>query len=371
MSVHGQTIIQWIEQLAPKHLAEDWDNVGLLVGSLHKQVSKVLTTLDVTEEVVQEAIDHRIDLIIAHHPLIFRPLTHVRTDLPQGRMLAQLLKHDIAVYVAHTNLDIANGGLNDWLAASLNLRDIKVMAATDQEQLKKLAVFVPKAEEQKVRAALGQAGAGFIGQYSHCTFRTEGIGTFLPLEGTNPYIGEQGKIEQVEEVKIETLFPASIEKRVIQAMLKAHPYEEVAYDVYTLDQKGETYGLGRVGKLEHEMTVKQLVAQLKETWGISHCRVVGSPDQTVSQVAVLGGSGSKFVGKALFSGADVLITGDIDYHTAHDALMNGLIVIDAGHFIEKIMVGELRKYLQQKASEQKAQLDILATSVAVDPFLPM
>lgn len=368
MSVHGQTVLQWMEQLAPKHLAEEWDNVGLLVGTVHKHVSRVLVTLDVTDEVVSEAIENEVDLIISHHPPIFRPLSHIRTDLPQGKLLAQLLKHDIAVYVSHTNLDIANGGLNDWLASALELNSVDVLAPTYHEPLKKLAVFVPKENEQNVREALGHAGAGFIGQYSHCTFRTEGIGTFLPLAGSNPYIGESGKIEHVQEVKIESIYPASLEKRVIQAMLKAHPYEEVAYDVYPLEQKGEVYGLGRIGLLNEEMTVEQLITFIKQRLGVNHCRITGDVNSKVKKVAVLGGSGSKFVNKALFSGADALITGDIDYHTAHEAIMNGLIIIDAGHVIEQIMMKGVREYLERTAENLNVQLEVIETSASFDPF---
>ncbi|MDQ0339657.1 dinuclear metal center YbgI/SA1388 family protein [Caldalkalibacillus uzonensis] len=368
MSVHAQTVIQWLEQFAPKSLAVEKDPIGLQIGTLNKKVNKVLITLDVTPAVVEEAIAKGAGLIIAHHPPVFRPLAHLRTDLPQGKVLARLLQHDIAVYAAHTNLDVAPGGLNDWLAQRLELSDVEVLAPTQHETLKKLMVFVPRDHEAQVRQALGDAGAGHIGNYSHCTFRTDGIGTFKPGEGTNPFIGSQGEIEQVEEVKIETIFPASIEKQVIQAMIKAHPYEEVAYDIYQLDQPGEARGLGRIGYLKQEISLQAFAAQVKEAFDVPFCRVVGPLDAPVKKVAVLGGDGNKYVQQALFKGADVLVTGDVYFHTAQDALMAGLKLVDPGHHAEKVMIRGLQQVLTEKAKEHKVSVDILSSEVNTDPF---
>lgn len=368
MSVHGQTIIQWFESFCPKHLAEEWDKVGLQLGTLQKQVSRVLITLDVTPEVVDEAIERKAELIIAHHPIIFRPLSNLRTDLPGGKLYEKLLKHDISVYAAHTNLDITEGGLNDWLAEALQLQNTKILTTTYREALKKLVVFVPKQDESKVRQALGNAGAGHIGQYSHCTFRTEGLGTFIPLEGTNPYIGEQGSLEEVEEVRIETIYPAPLEKKVLQAMFKSHPYEEVAYDIYPVQQEGKSYGLGRVGELAQEMPLKEFAEQIKNAFQVPACRVVGELDRPVKKVAVLGGSGSKYIQAAMFNGADVFVTGDIDFHTAHDALMNGLMIVDPGHHIEQIMINGVKAVLEQQVKKHKQEVEILASTCHTEPF---
>lgn len=368
MSAHGQTIIQWMESLAPKHLAYEWDNVGLQVGSLQKSVQKVMVTLDVTPEVAQEAIENDVDLIIAHHPIIFRPLKNLRTDLPVGGLIEKLLQHNIAVYASHTNLDIAKGGVNDWLAEKLGLKNVDVLIPTHTEKLKKLIVFVPINDEAKVREALGNAGAGWIGNYSHCTFRSRGTGTFLPQEGTNPYIGEQGKVEQVDEVKLETIFQELLEKKVLQALFKAHPYEEVAYDIYLLDQPGTTYGLGRIGYLKEEMNLTQFTEEVKLKLGVPACRVVGSHQNTVKKVAVIGGSGSKYVNQAKFKGADVIVTGDVDYHTAHDAMMTGIDIIDPGHHIEKVMISGVKDYLEKMADENKAKIKIVQSSLHTEPF---
>lgn len=368
MSVSGQRVVQWLEQFAPKSLAVEGDKIGLQLGTLNKQVKKVLVTLDITEAVVQEAIEEQVDLIIAHHALIFRPLAHVRTDLPAGRIIASLLQHDIAVYVAHTNLDIASGGLNDWLAERLGLTETEILSVTYTEPLKKLVTFVPLDSERKVREALGAAGAGWIGNYSHCTFRQEGIGTFLPLEGTDPYIGKQGTLEEVQEVKIETIYPEKIERKLIQALFKAHPYEEVAYDLYPLANQGESFGLGRIGRLKEQISLKALAEQVKQAFDVPYCRVVGDLNQMVEKVAILGGDGNKYMQAALHQGADVFITGDIYYHTAHDALLQGLNMIDPGHNIEKVMIVELQQLLQQMALENKVELEVLASKINTEPF---
>lgn len=369
MSVHGQTIIQWFEQHAPKHLALDGDKIGLQIGTLQKEVTHVLITLDVTPEVVQEAIDNQVNLIIAHHPIIYRPLPFLRTDKPYGKMIEQLMKHNITVYIAHTNLDVAEGGVNDLLAEKLGLNETEVLSPTASETLKKLIVFVPKQNEAELRKALGDAGAGHIGDYSHCSFRSEGVGTFLPGSGTSPHIGTQGKLEQVNEVKIETIFPASIEKKVLNAMIKSHPYEEVAYDIYKLEQKGKTVGLGRIGYLREEMSLKQFAEHVKVVFDVPRCRVIGDMEKSVKKVAVLGGDGNKYMNDASFKGADVFVTGDVYFHTAHDALMNGLNVVDPGHHVEKVMMEGVSQWLKEEAEKNRSNLNVSISRVHTEPFI--
>jgi dinuclear metal center YbgI/SA1388 family protein len=368
MAVNGNTLIQWFEQFAPRYLAVDGDKVGLQVGTLQKEVNKVMVTLDVTEEVIDEAIEEKIDLIIVHHPILYRPLAQLRTDGPFGRLIEKCIKNDIAVYSAHTNLDIAKGGVNDWLAERLSLVNTEVLSVTYEEPLKKLVVFVPVAEEQKVREAIGDVGAGWIGQYSHCTYRTRGTGTFLPLEGSNPFIGQKGKVVQVDEVRIETIFPQNLEKKVIRAMLKAHPYEEVAYDIYPIEKKGEAYGLGRVGKLDNEMTLRDFTSHVKKAFNVPTCRVVGNLDAKVRKVAILGGDGNKYMNAALFKGVDVFVTGDVYFHTAQDALLNGLNLVDPGHHIEKVMIDGVTSILQNAVIKNKAQVEILGSKTNTEPF---
>lgn len=365
--VNGHEVIQLFEQFSPKAFAMEGDKIGLQIGALNQTVEKVLIALDVTEEVVEEAITKNVQLIIAHHPPIFRPLKKIATDTPAGRMIARLIKHDIAVYAAHTNLDVAKGGVNDLLAEALGLKDPQVLVPTYEDQLKKLVVFVPEENAEQIREALGNAGAGAIGDYSHCSFTASGKGRFLPGENTNPHIGEQGKLEAVNEVRVETVFPQSIEKKVIQAMIKAHPYEEVAYDVYRLENSGEQLGLGRIGKVE-ETTLGDYANFVKEALGVNKVRVVGDLNAKVKKAAVLGGDGNKYFTQAKFRGADVYITGDIYYHTAHDALMDGLNMIDPGHNVEKIMKKGTASVMERLCKEKGYDVQFLASEIDTDPF---
>ncbi len=368
MLAHGQTVIQYVEQLAPKSIAMEGDKIGLHVGTLQKPVKKVMIVLDVLEEVVDEAIAEGVDLLIAHHAVIFRPLKHLRTDLAAGKLYEKLIKHDIAVYTAHTNLDVAEGGMNDWLAEAIGLTDVQVLETTQTDNLKKLVVFVPATHREAVLQAVTAAGAGWIGNYSHCSFQAEGTGTFLPREGTKPFVGEQGKLEAVEEVRLETVMPASRQSAVIKAMKAAHPYEEVAYDVYPLDLPGKALGIGRIGRLPSPITLRELAAQVKASFSLEGLRVVGKLDALVKKVAVVGGDGNRFVSTAAFRGADVLVTGDIYYHTAHDAMADGIHLIDAGHNIEKIMKDKLAGYIKDRLEQEGYQTDVIASQVHTDPF---
>lgn len=368
MYAHGQTVRQMIESLAPKHLAEEWDKVGLQVGTLQKELKKVMVTLEVTEAVIEEAVREEVDLIVAHHPIIFRPLHHLVTDFAQGRKLGKLIKHDIAVYAAHTNLDITEGGMNDWMAEALQLVDVSPMKEVYTEKLFKLVVFVPIDHQERVLQAMFEAGAGWIGDYSHCSFNLEGTGTFLPQEGTDPYIGKPGQIERVKEMRIETIVPEHLRKAVVQAMLKAHPYEEVAYDVYTLDLPGRSFGLGRSGKLSEAMSLSSFAEQVKEAFGVSSVRVVGDTEREVRKVAVLGGSGSKYVRDAIRAGADVFVTGDIDYHTAQDALADGICLIDPGHHAEEIMKENFATVLRRQLESAGYATEVFASTTPTDPF---
>lgn len=365
--VNGHEIIGLFEQFSPKGYAMEGDKIGLQVGSLNKRIDKVLVALDVLEEVVDEAIEKGVQLIICHHPVIYRPLHKITTDIPAGRMIEKLIKHDIAVYAAHTNLDVAKGGVNDLLAQALGLSNIEVLVPTYEMKLMKLVVFVPEKDANKVAMAIGDAGAGFIGNYSHCTFSAAGVGQFLPGDNTNPHIGIPGKLEAVNEVRIETILPDHLEKKVLSAMFKAHPYEEVAYDLYPLENKGETLGLGRIGTI-NEMTLKEFALLTKEALNVDGLRVVGDLKAPVRKVAVLGGDGNKYFMSAKFKGADVYVTGDMYYHTAHDAMMAGLNIIDPGHNVEKVMKAGVAKVLSKMFDEKGYNVSVLPSEINTDPF---
>lgn len=369
MPIKCRALIAELEKLAPKHLAEEWDNVGLLVGDPDQLIHKVIVTLDIDGEVVDEALKVGANMIIAHHPLIFKGLKNLRADLPLASLLTKLIKNGIAVYAAHTNLDSAPGGVNDVLAQKLKLIDIKPLTSVHQDKLCKLVVFVPVSHVEKVRKAISEAGAGHVGNYSHCTFATEGIGSFLPLAGTNPYIGKTGSLEFVPEYRLETIVPMQLKSQVINAMIAAHPYEEVAYDEYLLLNSGASYGLGRIGRLEETVTFETLINQVKTVLNITAVKAAGSTTTKITRVAVCGGSGAELVRNAVKAGADVLITGDVKYHEAQQAVAEGLAVIDAGHFAtEQPIVECVVSYLANCVNKNSLSIEIIASTSNRDIF---
>lgn len=368
MPVKCQTIIDAMEKLAPRYLAESWDNVGLLVGSPGQEITKLLIALDVTPELAARAGREGVDMIVAHHPLIFQPLKSIRIDQPLGAVLAGLLKHDIAVLAAHTNLDSAIGGVSDILAASLGLKDTRPLAGHG-EKLLKLVVFVPESHTEDVREAITRAGAGHIGNYSHCTFQTPGTGTFLPLEGTNPFIGQQGKLESVSEYRLETILPEAASRRVVGAMLRAHPYEEVAYDLYPLANKTVVAGLGRIGELSEPLSLSHIIGKVKTGLGLEHVRIAGDGSRLVKKIAVCGGAGGSLISAAAEAGADLFVTGDVKYHEAQEASQLGLTVIDAGHFAtERPAMDAVAAYLSECSSRDGWDVAISTDTMNKDVF---
>ncbi|MFB5662087.1 Nif3-like dinuclear metal center hexameric protein [Alteribacillus sp. HJP-4] len=365
---NGNYIIQLFEEWCPKAYAVEGDKVGLMIGTLNKPVNNVMVALDVVEEVVDEAIEKKVDLIIAHHPLLFRPLKSIDTASGQGPIIEKCIKHDIAVYAAHTNLDIAEGGVNDMLADALNLHNTEVLVPLFTVPLKKLVAFVPEDHVSEVRKALGGSGAGFIGDYSHCTFSTPGTGTFIPGEGTNPYLGDPGKMEFASEQRIETVVPENILNKVTKALIDSHPYEEPAYDIYPLELEGKMLGLGRIGELDSSMSFESFITKVKQAFGLRNVRVSGNVNKEVKKIAVLGGDGNKYWQAAKRLGADVYITGDVYFHTAHDAAMDGLTMLDPGHHVEQIMKNGVKSKLDEMLGKSKYSTVITASSVSTEPF---
>ncbi|WZY00994.1 Nif3-like dinuclear metal center hexameric protein [Bacillus sp. FSL W7-1360] len=368
-ALHMQTLLAHFATFAPKHYEMDGDKNGLMVGTLNKHVKRVMTALDVLEETIDEAIDEQVDLIIAHHPLLFRPLKQIDTSTAIGRIVSKALQHDITIYAAHTNLDVAQGGVNDLLAKQLNLTNTRVLVPTHTEAMQKLVVFVPMSHIEEVREALGQAGAGHIGEYSHCAFQTEGTGTFRPSVGANPYIGSAGKQEFVEEIRLETIVTKKQCKAVLTALKRTHPYEEPAYDVYPLEEPAEQLGLGRIGSVHEATNLNAYARFVKEALQLQAVRVVGNGDTPIRKVAVLGGDGNKYVGAAKRAGADVLITGDVYYHVAQDALMDEFCLIDAGHHIEHVMKEGVASRLQAFVVQEGYDAEVFASTRSTDPFL--
>jgi dinuclear metal center YbgI/SA1388 family protein len=354
-----QTVINIMEKLAPRKLAMEWDNPGLAIGDFAGKINKILVALSVTPEVVHYAAESGFNMIISHHPMFFKPIKALRKDLPLGKMVYEAVKHDITIYSAHTNLDITENGVNDELARVLDLEDIRVLKQTAEEPLKKIVVFVPQGYEDAVRNAMAEAGAGFLGNYSHCSFNIEGKGTFKPERGADPFIGEEGKLERVDEVRIETIAPENLVRKIISAMLRVHPYEEVAYDIYPLENTGTVLGLGRVGNLKKSVSLKSLCETVKLKLSAAYVRVTGELDKEISKVAVCGGAGGDLISAASFAGADVLITGDVKYHDAVDAKAFDLAIIDAGHFsTENLVLPALAHYLEREIQFLGEKVDI-------------
>lgn len=365
-TVKNADVFQAMERWAPQTLAYDWDNVGLQVGSFSKPVQKVMITLDVLEPVVDEAVNKQVDLIIAHHPMLFKPLRQLNVDSMEGRIMQKLIQNEISVYAAHTNLDVANGGVNDMLCDIIGINETVALQEESIEKLIKFSVNVPESHTDDVRDAMAAVGAGHIGEYSHCTFQTQGQGTFMPLEGTDPFIGEQNELARVDEVKMETIAPENILNELVQAVVERHPYEEPAYDIYPLENKGKSYGIGRIGTLSADMTVNDLCEHIKDVLDVPCVRVAGELTKSVKTVAVLGGSGEKYAEAALEKGADAYITGDVTFHPAQDAWQMGMAVIDPGHHVEKVMKQVVKSSLDQQFSGK--ELEIIVSNTNTEPF---
>lgn len=359
----------WMDEWAKPSLALEGDPVGLQIGRPDKPVSRVLAALEVTPEVAEEAVEEKADLIVCHHAVLYRPAKRLREDEPEGRILAALIRAGIAVYNAHTNLDTVPGGVNDVLAERLGLQDVEVLAPTSEERMFKLAVFVPASHHRRVLDAVCEAGGGWIGNYSHCTFNIPGKGTFLPREGAQPFVGRVGALEEVEEIRLETVVPEDRLEAVIAAMLAAHPYEEVAYDVYPLKRPVRVQGIGRIGVLPEPVALEPFARRVREVLKAPGVRFCGDPERKVARVAVLGGSGMGWARDARIRGADVLVTGDVKHHDALDALASGLALVDAGHYAtEKWVVPAVARYLSRRAAESGNPLEVLVSRRAGDPF---
>ncbi|MCK5136154.1 MAG: Nif3-like dinuclear metal center hexameric protein [Bacteroidales bacterium] len=332
-------ITSYLESLAPVSLQESYDNSGLQVGDRDMKVNGILITLDVTEQVLEEAAELGFNLIVSHHPVIFGGLKSVTGKSATERVVMKAIKNEIAIYSGHTNFDAMMGGVNSAMANRLGLTNQKILDPMTG-QLKKLVVFVPDGHLDEVRSAIFEAGAGHIGAYDRCSFNLEGKGTFRGLEETHPFVGEKGKMHQEPETRVETILPAHITGRVVKAMISAHPYEEVAYDIYPLENVFEGAGMGMVGELKDSIDEEIFMSFVKDRFGTSvirHSVLLGKP---VKKVAICGGAGSFLLGKARLSGADVFVTGDFKYHQFFDA-DGEIVVMDMGHFESEQFTREL------------------------------
>lgn len=322
-------IIQRIESLAPPTLAEDWDNSGPQTGNPNAEVNRILVALTPLPEVLDEAEEKNADFILLHHPLIFKPVKNVDASAYPGDLIARAIKTDTAIYAAHTSYDAAPGGVSVALADALGI-EAPLRVVSPRGSLNKIVIFVPEENVEAVADALSGAGAGVVGDYTSCTFRTPGTGTFLPGDEANPYLGARGNLEKVPEIRIETVVPAHLAGAAVHAATESHPYEEMAHDVYSVTGKPEECGYGRVGDFPETFSPEELLGHVSEQLGFP-ARLVADAGKRIKKVAVLGGSGGSFIPEVAASGADAYITGDLDYHDALLAESLGLTAIDAGH----------------------------------------
>ncbi|GAB4346510.1 MAG: Nif3-like dinuclear metal center hexameric protein [Flammeovirgaceae bacterium] len=358
-----KNIIRHLEQIAPISYQESYDNAGLLMGDLDSKISRVLISLDCTEEVVEEAIQKKCQLIVAHHPIIFKGLKKITGKNYVERTILKAIKNDIALYAIHTNLDHVHTGVNRKIGEQLGLKNLKILAPKE-DSLCKLVTFVPLENVQNVLDALSEAGAGNIGNYKKCSFQVEGIGTFLPSENANPHIGEKGKIENVRESRVEVILPKHIKYQVLNALKNAHPYEEVAYYLTDLQNINQEVGAGMVGDLPQEMETTEFLKFLKERMKTSCIRHTRLLRHTISRVALCGGAGSFLLPNAKRESADIFITGDFKYHEFFDA-ENQIIIADIGHYESEQFTKEL---LKEFISQVADNLNIFLCEVNTNPI---
>jgi len=351
-------VIHYLEDYAPLAYQESYDNSGLIIGDDQQAVTKILISLDCTEAVLQEAIDKGCNLIISHHPIVFTGLKKLT-----GRNYVKAIKNDIALYAIHTNLDNILGGVSSKIAEKLQL-DSQATLRAKTGLLKRLVVYVPRTSVDNVRQAMFDAGAGTVGNYDQCSYNTAGYGTFRPLPGSKPTIGNQGDQERVEETKIEVIFPAPLERKIIVAMLAAHPYEEVAYHVVTVDNAHPYVGSGVIGNLKEAMAAHEFLAYLKDRLDLQVIRHTSTLGKPIERVAVCGGAGGFLLADAKRSGADVFITADYKYHEFFDA-DNELIIADIGHFESERFTQEL---LLELITKKFANFAVLLTETDTNPI---
>ena len=368
------TVAQWmslVHDLYPPTDAADWDQVGLHVGTGDWRVERVLVTLDVTSAVIEEAADGPPTLLLAHHPLLFRPLGRLTDATASGRLALAAARAGVAVAAAHTNLDVtADGaGTSDPVVRLLDLDDVRPLTTElrDDDRVK-LVTFVPPSHTEPVLDAMAAAGAGVIGDYERCSFQLRGTGTFRPGAGADPYSGTRGQDAAEEEDRLEMEVPSGRVGAVVRALKDAHPYEEVAYDLYPR-RAGAEVGFGRIGTLPQPMTLRAVAARVRDGLPAPHLRFAGNPERTVRTVAVVGGAGDSLIGAALGAGADVYVTGDLRHHVTLDALELGLALVDAGHHAtESAALPHWVDRLQAAADARGLGAELLRSHVPTVPW---
>ena len=337
-------VTQFLEQKFPLYLQEDFDNCGVQCGDVNQEITGAMVCFEMSEQIIDEAIGKGCNLVISHHPLILkRGITKIQPHDRVGGMICKALAHNMVLYSMHTNIDSGEGGGNDAFAERLGLQDVQVLAP-HKGLYRKLVVFVPADHAERLKNALFEIGCGVQGNYDSCAYTMSGTGQFRPLEGANPYLGQEGAVEHVAEERIEVLYPTGLQRAVIQAIYDNHPYEEPAFDLLPLENENRTIGLGRIGNLPQAMKVPEFLDYLKEHLDFAHCRYCGDESKTIRRVALCGGGGSGFIDLAIASGADAYVSGDFKYHDFFKS-HSGTLLVDIGHYEGEFFIKNIIHHL--------------------------
>lgn len=356
-------LIRFLDSIAPRVYQESYDNSGLLVGDENAEIDSALISLDVTEDVVQEAIDKKAGIIISHHPIIFGGLKSLTGKNYVERTVIKAIQNNIALYAIHTNLDNMSNGVNAKLASVLGLQDTRILSPKEG-LLRKLCFYVPVSHTESVLESLFKAGAGKVGNYDQCSFRSQGTGTFRAQEGADPFVGELGIQHKEQEDRVEVVFPVDKTQGVLQALLSSHPYEEVAWDLLKLENSQETLGSGMVGTLPKPVSAMEFLNHLKDTVG-GVVRYTKPISETVQKIAICGGSGSFLLRNAISAQADVFVTADFKYHQFFDA-EEKIVIADIGHFESEQFTIEL---INDAVHEKFPNFATFQTAVKTNPIL--
>jgi len=332
-------ITTYLEELAPISLQESYDNCGLIIGSKDTELKGILISLDTTEEVVEEAIKLNCNLIISHHPIVFNGIKKINGNNYVERTVIKAIENKVAIYAIHTNLDNIFEGVNNKICRKLNLKNLKILLPKNQ-LLKKLVTFVPNDFVDKVRKSILEAGAGTIGNYDFCSFNIKGYGTFRALENANPFVGKTNEIHNEDEVRLETIFPSYLTTKIIKSLTESHPYEEVAFDIYPIENSISTIGSGMTGELEEEITEIEFLETLKTIFNLKIIKHTQFLNKKIKKISVCGGSGSFLLKNAINANSDVFITADMNYHNFFDA-ENKILIADIGHYESEFYTKEL------------------------------
>lgn len=360
-----------LESVAPRRLAESYDNPGLLIRCETNELRRVLFALDLTPDVAEEAVAIGAELVVTHHPVFFRAVQRLDIRQPEHAAVMCLIRHGISHFAAHTNWDAAHEGVNATLCDVLGLRDARSTQPCSVG-LCKLVVFVPAEHAEALRNAIGEAGAGQVDAYAHCSFSTAGEGRFLPLEGAHPAIGKVGSLECVDEVRVEAVVRPENMDAVLRAMRRVHPYESIAYDIFE-ETGAAAYdvrtGMLRVGELPAEMRLDEFARLVSQRLAMPTVRYAGDPERRVKRVAVCGGAGGSLLGEAMASGADAFVTGEVSHHIAREAIGCGFGLIDAGHYeTEKPAVKSLIGCLQANLSRVQYNTEFVLSAREMSPM---